>query len=318
MLNSFDESYYNLIEHVLNKGVHKKNRTGVDTVSLFGVGTQVVYSFPENDFCFPILTLRRVPFRSIVVELEGFLKGITDKKWYQDRGCTIWDEWSRPDETIKAGFSVGTPGYKEYQKDSRDLGPIYGFQLRHFGSSYVDCFTTYDSGFDQLKLIIDFLREDPDSRRAFVSYYNPCQLSMQSLPPCHYSWQVYTEPINDGTDRRYVSLLFNMRSCDVMLGLPFNIAHYALILILLARQFQYIPKNLIANLGDTHIYVNHFDAVDLIRQRVQQIKDSRDLYYPLPRLKFRRDFDSIFDFDNSDVFLEGYQSFPSIKMDVAV
>ena len=246
---------------------------------------------------FPLLTTKKMAWKTIRVELEGFIKGVTDKSWFQERGCKIWNEWCSPskvpyghdDETLKA------------MAEEKDLGPIYGFQWRNFNGEYQFGTGKFNGGVDQLANAIDLLKTNPDSRRILVNAWNPQQLGEMALVPCHYSYQLLC---NDGE----LDLLWNQRSCDVFLGIPFNIASYALLLELIAKECGLKAGKLIGFLGDAHIYVNHLDQLD------EQMK--RKPYAP-PTLKLEG-YDSIFDWEWQHATLDGYESHASIKGEVAV
>ncbi len=238
------KEYLRILRKVVEEGKRKKTRTGIDSFSLEGC-------IFEHDMSrgFPLLTTKKMSAKSIMVELEGFIKGITDKRWYQERGCTIWDEWCNP-LIVPYGQDEET---KRKMKEERDLGPIYGFQWRHFGAKYEGYDKDYTrQGFDQLKNLLDILEKEPHSRRMIVSSWNPLDLDKMALPPCHYCFQVIVEG-------KKLNLLWNQRSIDVPLGLPFNIASYGLLLHLLARQFSFEEGKLIGFLGDIHIYENQLE-----------------------------------------------------------
>lgn len=295
----------------------KKNRTGVDTF------VQTPKMFQHNmQEGFPLLTTKKMAWKTICVELEGFIGGITDKKWYQDRGCRIWDEWANPqavknryetqyrrsDQQTTADFSFSTMK-KKVQAETRDLGPIYGWQWRRFNQDYSNgefnskkLIPLYASRKDQLAGIIRTLREDPNNRRLVVSSWNPTQAHQMALPPCHYS--MVFQHIN-GT----LSLNWSQRSCDYFLGVPFNIASYALLLELVAKQTLLKPFMLTGNLVDVHLYENH------VKQMKEQI--SREPY-PLPKLIIPENFTTVFDWTHKDVILDGYKCHPALKGEVAV
>ncbi len=289
------KSYLDIVKHILDNGVIKKNRTGVDAITVAGV-------MFEHDMSqgFPLLTTKKIPFRLISTELEFFIKGLTDKKWLQERNNHIWDEWASPK---KAPYGH-TPEHKKKMLDEQDLGPIYGFQWRHFGASYVDHNSDHaGQGVDQLKKIVDKLKSDPSDRRMIVSAWNPVALPDMGLPPCHYSFQVTV--IGDK-----LNLLWNQRSVDTMLGLPFNIASYGLLLHLLAKEAGLKEGKLIGFLADTHIYVNHVDGAK------EQIARG-NVKYPLPQL-VTEPFKSIFEWKADDSKLLNYQSHPTIRFPIAV
>jgi thymidylate synthase len=281
-MNNADKEFNRLISTILEKGVWKGNRTGVDCLTIAG------FAF-EHDMSegFPLLTSRKLPFKSTRVELEFFIKGLTSKKWLQDRGCKYWDGWCNPkvvpyghDEEIKKKMAA-----------EDDLGKIYGYQWRNFNSS----------GVDQLKKIVDTLKKNPSDRRMICSAWNPQQLDEMALPPCHYGWQVTV--IGDK-----LNLAWNQRSCDVYLGVSANISSYALLLHLLAKESGLKEGKLIGFLMDTHIYANHIEqAKELITRPT----------FTLPTIKTEK-FTSIFDWEYTDTELVNYQSSPPLPAPVAI
>jgi thymidylate synthase len=287
------KAYHAVAERILSQGSLKGNRTGTDALTIAGM-------MFEHDMAdgFPLLTTKKVPFRLVSSELEFFIKGITDKNWLQQRKNHIWDEWCSPgavpyatDEETKAKMMAEC-----------EMGPIYGWQWRNFGKKY----TAYNaspegSGVDQLKTLVETLKKDSSSRRMLVSAWNPPDLPSMALPPCHYAFQV---TVIDGR----LNLLWNQRSVDVALGLPFNIASYACLLHLLAKEANLAEGKLIGFLGDTHIYVNHIEGI-----KVQLSREPK----PLPKIKTEA-FTSIFDWKYTDTAIEGYDSYPAIKFDIAV
>ncbi|MDA1197027.1 MAG: thymidylate synthase [Nanoarchaeota archaeon] len=289
------KSYLSIVEEILEKGVLKKNRTGVGALTI--AGAMFSHDMSEG---FPLLTTKKVPFRNIKSELEFFIKGITDKQWLQDRKNPIWNEWANPS---KAAYGH-SPEEKAKMVAERDLGAVYGFQWRHFGAHYDNYDSDYSGqGVDQLQNVVKLLKEDPSSRRMIVSAWNPTAMSQMALPPCHYCFQV---TVIDGK----LNLLWNQRSVDTMLGLPFNIASYALLLHLLAKEAGLKEGKLVGFLGDVHIYENHVEGA---REQL-----SRDVStFTLPTLK-TEPFTSIFYWKAEDSVVEGYESFPRIKFDIAV
>ena len=282
-----------IVQKILNTGFRKTNRTGIDALSIAG-------AMFEHDMSngFPLLTTKKVPFRLVASELEFFIQGITDKEWLKEQNNHIWDEWCSPD-AVPYGNDEQT---KVKMMSERELGPIYGWQWRNFGAKY----TTFNNppegnGVDQLEKLVQTLKTDPDNRRMIVSAWNPCDLHRMALPPCHYNFQVTV------IDNK-VNLLWNQRSVDVALGLPFNIASYGCLLHLLAKEAGLGEGRLIGFLGDTHIYVNHIDA---IRQQLERQPKS------LPQIKTEK-FTSIFDWHYSDTIIEGYDPHPAIKFEIAV
>ncbi|MFC1642842.1 thymidylate synthase [Myxococcota bacterium] len=287
------QAYLELVRQVLEQGVLKPNRTGVDALALPG------FLF-EHDMAagFPLLTTKHVPFRLIASELEFFVRGLTDKDWLRSRNNPIWDEWCSPDR-VTYGHD---PETRRRMSAERELGPIYGWQWRHFGAEYV----AHDrpcrgEGVDQLRRLVDRLAHDPDDRRMLVSAWNPVDLSRMALPPCHYCFQV---TVLAGK----LNLLWNQRSVDVAIGLPFNIASYALLLHLLARQAGLAEGRLIGFLADTHIYVNHVSG---LREQMQREP------FVLPHLVTERMTD-IFDWHHEDSRLEQYRHHSRIRFEVAV
>ena len=287
------KSYISIVQKILSDGIRKQNRTGVDTISIPGM-------LFEHDMTtgFPLLTTKRVPFRLVASELEFFLKGITDKEWLKSRDNHIWDEWCSPDVVA---YSHDTTTKKK-MKEERELGPIYGFQWRNFGASYVSHNHKPDSqGVDQLKVLVETLKKDPQSRRMIVSCWNPQDLEKMAIPPCHYAFQVIV------TENK-LHLLWNQRSVDVALGLPFNIASYGLLLHLLAKEANVEEGRLVGFLADTHIYVNHIDGL-----KEQITREPRKL----PKIS-QSQWSSIFDWQYTDSKVEGYDPHQRIGFEVAV
>ncbi len=289
------KAYHSIVQNILEHGELKKNRTGVSAITLAG-------AMFEHDMStgFPLLTTKKMPFKMIATELEFFIKGYTDKQWLKDRNNHIWDEWANP---LKAQYGHDADA-KQRMTDERDLGPIYGFQWRHFNAPYQSFDTDYsDSGYDQLKKLTETLKQNPSDRRMIVSAWNPLQISEMALPPCHYSFQVTV--INNK-----LNLLWNQRSVDTMLGLPFNIASYGLLLHLLARDAGLQEGRLIGFLGDTHIYENHVDGA-----REQLTRDTKT--YPLCSLE-TSSFTSIFNWSSDHTKVMNYTSHPKIEFAIAV
>lgn len=289
------DAYLDIVKKILNEGVWKDNRTGVKTLAIAG-------AMFEHDMSkgFPLLTTKKVPFKNIASELEFFIKGMSDKKWLQERNNHIWDEWASP---TKAPYGHSEEAKKKMAEE-RDLGPIYGFQWRHFNANYENFDTNYEGkGVDQLKRVIDKLKSDPNDRRMIVMAWNPLQIQNMALPPCHYGFQVTV--IGDK-----LNLLWNQRSVDTMLGLPFNIASYALMLHLLAKEAGLKEGKLVGFLADVHIYENHLAGAK------EQLARDQNLY-KLPTIK-TEPFTNIFDWKSTDTIIENYQSHPSIKFDIAV
>jgi len=272
-MNRLDEQYRGLLAEILYNGNKKSDRTGTGTISRFG--HQFKHRMKDG---FPLLTTKKMAIKSIMTELKWFLKGDTNIKYLQDNGCKIWDG-----DYIKSG------------RDDGELGPIYGKQWRNWTKGIHE--------YDQIALLLEELKTNPDSRRLMVNAWNVGELYLMTLPPCHYGFQVYTRELNlderidwlnansntkssdwlsehlDQMDvpKRAISLSWNQRSVDTFLGLPFNIASYAMLLSLIAHEVNMVPEEVIGNLGDTHLYKNH------IEQAKEQI--SREPFPHLPKLK---------------------------------
>ncbi len=289
------DAYHQIVRTVLDQGTLKQTRQGPDAWTIAG-------AMFEHDMAngYPLLTTKKTPVRLIASELEFFIKGITDKKWLQDRNNHIWDEWAHPKKAPYGHDEVS----KKRMLEERDLGPVYGFQWRHFGAQYIDHTTDYTGqGVDQLKKMVDTLKANPNDRRMIVNSWNPSVLGEMGLPPCHYSYQV---TVLDGR----INLLWNQRSVDVMLGLPFNIASYALLLHLLAKETGYKEGKLVGFLADVHIFVNHVEGARELLSRDPN-------KYPLPQIK-TESFTSIFDWKAEDSTVVGYESYPKIAFEIAV
>ncbi len=290
------KAYLDIVEKILEKGVLCENRTGVDALVYPGR-----FLF-EHDMAggFPFLTTKKMFLRRATVELEFFIKGITDKKWLQDRKNRFWNEWASPSK-VPYGHDEET---KQRMMEERDLGPIYGFQWRHFGAEYRGYDVDYaGEGKDQLAGIVETVKKNPNDRGMIVNAWNANDLEKMALRPCHYGFQidVIAGRLNLGWDQR---------SVDTMLGLPYNIAVYGLLLELLARESGFEPGILSGYLFNTHIYVNHVDGA-----KEQLKRDPK----PLPSLEIEN-FTSVFDFDweKSGVKLKDYNPHPSIKFEIAV
>ena len=256
-------------KHVLDNGVFKGDRTGTGTKSVFGY--QMRFNMADG---FPLLTTKKVHLKSIIHELLWFLQGSTNVHYLQENGVRIWNEWAA---------------------DDGELGPIYGYQWR----SWPD----YDGGhIDQISDVVEQIKHNPDSRRLIVSAWNVAQVPQMALPPCHTLFQFY---VADGK----LSLQLYQRSGDIFLGVPFNIASYALLLLMVAQVTGLEPGEYIHTLGDAHIYSNHFDQVNEQLQRTPR---------QLPRMVLNPDVKSIFDFRYDDFKLEDYDPYPPIKGVVAV
>jgi len=289
------QTYLDIVKKVLTEGEVKSTRQGTDAYTIAGAIFE--HDMKEG---FPLLTTKKIPFRLVASELEFFIKGITDKKWLQDRNNHIWDEWANPQ---KAPYGHDDKA-KQRMLTERDLGAVYGYQWRHFNYPYENYDTDYtNKGYDQLRLVVDKLKTNPNDRRMLVSAWNPLMLNSMALPPCHYGFQVTVI-------RGRLNLLWNQRSVDIMLGLPFNIASYATLLHLLAKEVNLQEGKLIGFLADIHLFLNHVDGA-----REQLSRDPNK--YKLPQIK-TNNFKSIFDWQYTDSEIVGYESYPTIKFDIAV
>lgn len=287
------KQYLDILRNVRDNGIVKDDRTGTGTRSIAG-------TFFEHDMSegFPLLTTKKVPFHLVASELQFFLGGYTDKKWLQDRGNHIWDEWCSPD-IVPYGHDEET---QKAMAAERDLGPIYGWQWRYFGATYENWHTyPKDNGVDQIERLLHLLRTDPTDRRMIVSAWNPKDLHKMALPPCHWSFQVTVT--NDK-----LNLMWNQRSCDIFLGVPFNICSYALLLHLLAKETGFGEGRLCGFLGDTHIYNNHVDQVDK-----QLNRDTMPLC-SIETPKFTHLLD--WNYDHTEVI--GYKHHAGIKAPIAI
>jgi thymidylate synthase len=288
-------AYLDIVKNVLENGVKVDTRTGTKAYTIAG-------AIFEHDMSkgFPLLTTKKTPFKLVATELEFFINGITDKKWLQDKNNHIWDEWAKPQ---KAPYGHDEASKKKMLEE-RDLGPIYGFQWRHFNAEYKNYDTDYSGkGIDQLKKVVETLKTNPRDRRMIVSAWNPLQFDEMALPPCHYAFQI---TVIDGK----LNLLWNQRSVDTMLGLPFNIASYALLLHLLAKETGLQEGKLVGFLADVHIYENHVEGA-----KEQLSRDPNK--YPLSNIE-TENWKSIFDWKSEDTKLINYQSYDRIPFEIAI
>lgn len=294
------KQYLDLVNTILSKGVLKQNRTGIAAYTIAG-------AMIEHDMSrgFPLLTTKRMGFKSIATELEFFISGKTDKQWLKDRNCNIWNEWCNP---TKVPYAHDTETRKRMSEE-RDLGPIYGAQWRHFGAEYQGFDHDYtDEGVDQLKSLIGTLHNNPMDRRMIVSAWNPLALSQMALPPCHYSFQVTVL-------ENKLNLLWNQRSVDAMLGLPYNIASYGLLLHLLAKESNLQEGKLIGFLGDVHIYENHLKGAK--EQLIRQPASLPKVYTEIPKnLPFGSGL--IFSWNASQTQVLDYKPYSKIEFPIAV
>jgi thymidylate synthase len=349
-MNNIDKQYQELLQDILNNGIEKKDRTGTGTISVFG--RQIRHKMSEG---FPLLTTKKMAWKTMVTELLWFLRGDTNIKFLVDNGCHIWDG-----DAFKnfMNTSEGDPDMiwnqdqfihliktdDEFAKQWGELGPIYGRQWRSWvgesetANGSISASTTFGY-IDQIKNLINDLKNNPDSRRLMVSAWNVSELNKMVLPPCHYGFQVYTRELSErerwelytticiklntsikesanketmesyytkyNIPTRAISLMWNQRSVDCGLGLPFNIASYGLLLEIIAKEVNMIPHELIGNLGDCHIYNNHIEGIK------EQLNKKP---FELPTLKIHNNVDDIAHYEISDFELIGYQSHPSIKL----
>ena len=362
-MNKLDKQYQQLLQDIIDFGVEKKDRTGTGTKSIFGY--TIRHKMSDG---FPLLTTKKMAWKTMVTELLWFLRGDTNIKYLVDNNCHIWDgdaykRYADSHTTFKDGFAMVTPmahsreSFIEAIKTDDDfaeiwgeLGPIYGKQWRSWEKWYIDenkRYLTFTKKIDQIQNLINDLKTNPDSRRLMVNAWNVGELDQMVLPPCHYGFQVYTRELSArertalgsngstrlydsikeenyktidadremhkvcdeaGVPKRTISLMWNQRSIDSFLGLPFNIASYGLLLEIIAKEVNMVPDELIGNLGDTHLYSNH------IEQAKEQIGREP---YELPKLgmdyregEYNK---NLTDFVTDDFYLIDYQSHPTIK-----
>ena len=338
-MNKLDKDYQKLLQDILENGTEKSDRTGTGTISVFG--RQIRHNMQDG---FPLLTTKKMAFKTMVTELLWFLRGDTNIKYLVDNGCNIWngDAYKNYEKYSRANsYGVDFLSMEEFIEEIKtndlfaakwgELGPIYGEQWRHWT---VKEDTSYDGEYvwvDQIKNLINDIKTNPDSRRLMVNAWNVGELDQMVLPPCHYGFQVYTREltweergelvmngkyevtheldfVSNKIPRRAISLMWNQRSVDTFLGLPFNIASYGLLLEIIAKEVNMIPDELIGNLGDVHLYSNHLEqAKEQIGREPMQLPklgmDYREGEYN-KNLK---------DFTPDDFYLINYQSHPTIK-----
>jgi thymidylate synthase len=280
------QSYLDLLRDVRRNGERRSDRTGVGTLGIFGA--QLRFDLQAG---FPLVTTKKVHLRSIIQELLWFLSGHTDNQWLNERQVTIWDEWATPEQCARFGRKPG------------DLGPVYGHQWRNFGATLQPDGTYARDGVDQIRRLVDDLRANPGSRRHIVTGWNPREADQVALPPCHTLFQFHVS--GDGR----LSCQLYQRSADLFLGVPFNIASYALLTHLIAQVTGLRPGHFVHTLGDAHIYLNHLEQVDL-----QLTRETR----PLPTLRLNPAVTDLFAFRAEDISVEGYDPHPAIKAPVAI
>ncbi|CAL8073106.1 unnamed protein product [Orchesella dallaii] len=291
-VNKDEEQYLSLIKRILDEGQVRDDRTGTGTISVFG--TQMRFDL-RNDV-FPLLTTKRVFWKGIVEELLWFVKGCTNANELKAKGVHIWDGNSSREFLDKMGFK---------DRDEGDLGPVYGFQWRHFGAEYKTMKDDYaGQGVDQLQQVIDMIKNDPYSRRIIMTAWNPSDLPQMALPPCHCLAQFYVDPV-----KNELSCQLYQRSADIGLGVPFNIASYALLTRMLAHVTGRLPGDFVHTLGDAHVYSNHVDALKIQIDRKPRA---------FPTLKIKREVTNIEDFNADDFDVQGYSPYGKIEMKMAV
>ena len=342
-MNNLDKQYLELLDDILVNGTSKDDRTGTGTYSVFG--RQIRHNMKDG---FPLLTTKKMAWKTLITELLWFLKGDTHIKFLLDNNCHIWDgdAYAAYRKSVQKHYEKGGDVADKKQfieevkrgqdKEWGDLGPVYGKQWRGWFNYDRNVEPVY---IDQIKNLIDGIKENPDSRRHMVSAWNVGELDQMVLPPCHYGFQVYTRELGPleiveqakkdglwkdeipegmtlselqkGFKTRTISLMWNQRSVDTFLGLPFNIASYGLLLLMLAKECNMVPDQLIGNLGDVHLYKNH------VEQAIEQTKREP---YPLPDVKLMSNInfkaalnDTLDKIQWEDFYLLGYQYHPTIK-----
>ena len=280
------QTYLDLLRHVRQSGERRADRTGVGTLGIFGA--QLRFDLSQG---FPLVTTKKVHLRSIIQELLWFLAGRTDNQWLNERQVTIWDEWATPEQCARFGRKPG------------DLGPVYGHQWRNFGATRKPDGTYAADGVDQIRRLLDDLRAKPASRRHLVTGWNPAEADQVALPPCHTLFQFHVS--GDGR----LSCQLYQRSADLFLGVPFNIASYALLTMMVAQVCGLKPGEFVHTFGDLHLYSNHLDQA-----REQLSREPR----PLPVMRINPEVKKLDEFKFEDFSLEGYDPHPTIKAPIAV
>lgn len=323
MITYHDHEYTKLVEYILTHGVHKPNRTGVDTIGVFSYQMR----FDLRDGTIPLLTTKKVHTKSIIHELLWMMSGSSNIKYLNDNGVTIWDEWADANGELGPVYGVQWRSWQKYNwVPGTGVGTVW--EPDHYEVSSVD----------QIAQIVDKLKNNPLDRRLIVSAWNVADLSEMRLPPCHYTFQFYVKPLSvherlypltrthyippdasadeievlldqDNIPKYELSLMLNQRSCDVGLGVPFNIVQYSFLLRMFCEVANMYPGDFIWNGGDTHIYINHIDA---LKEQITRTS------YPSPFFKFARPVNDIDNFKYEDFVIVDYQSHSAVKMDVAV
>jgi thymidylate synthase len=289
------KTYLDLLARVLGEGRQRQDRTGTGTQGVFGhqmrFNLRPASSEQERMTSgFPLLTTKKLHLKSIIYELLWFLQGRTDNQWLVERGVTIWNEWANAESCARFGRQAG------------DLGPVYGHQWRNFGASKRSDGTYNQDGVDQIRWLLGEIRRNPASRRLIITGWNPAEADQVALPPCHTLFQFY---VQDGE----LSCQLYQRSADIFLGVPFNIASYSLLTMMIAQVSGLKPGDFVHTIGDAHLYNNHREQAQLQLTRAPR---------PLPWLRLNPSVTDLFAFDFADFTLEGYDPHPGIKAAVAV
>lgn len=284
-----EDQYLDLIRRIVEKGSKKEDRTGVGTMSIFGA--QMRFDLRES---FPLLTTKRVFWRGVAEELLWFVKGCTSAKELADKNVRFWDANGSKEFLASCGLR---------HREEGDLGPVYGFQWRHFGAKYVDMHTDYTGeGVDQLAKVIHTIKTNPNDRRIIMSAWNPVDLDQMALPPCHAFVQFYV-------CNNELSCQLYQRSGDMGLGVPFNIASYSLLTYMIAHICDLKPGDFVHTIGDAHVYLNHIEPLQIQLKRKPR---------SFPKLGIKRKVEKIDDFKFDDFEIVGYKPHPTIKMEMAV
>ena len=295
--NKEEQAYLDLVQNIIDNGEFRPDRTGTGTYSLFAP-PQLRFNLSNGTF--PLLTTKKVFMKGILHELLWFIKGSTNAKLLSEKGVKIWEGNGSREYLDSLGLTDRREG---------DLGPVYGFQWRHFGAEYKDCDSDYSNqGFDQLAEVINTLKTNPYDRRIIMSAWNPPAFKEMALPPCHVFCQFYVNFPKDGSKPR-LSCQMYQRSCDMGLGVPFNIASYALLTYMIAMVVDMEPGEFIHVMGDAHVYSNHVDAVKEQLQRTPRT---------FPKLNIKRKVNDIDDFKFEDFEVVDYDPYGPIKMKMAV
>jgi thymidylate synthase len=334
MLNKHDAEYNKLVEYILENGVRKPNRTGIDTIGVFAYQMR----FDLRDGTIPLLTTKKMHTRSIIHEILWYLKGDGNIQYLKDNNVTIWDEWADENGNLGPVYGVQWRKWPTYQPRGDQARYVFNDQDATRDNWYVE-----GTPIDQITNVINALRYNPWDRRMIVSAWNVAEISNMALPPCHYTFQFYTRPMSyeerlELFGRKYdmndlfwemsqtgetieqvldsidfptyeLSLMLNQRSCDVGLGVPFNVVQYSILLRMFCEVANMLPGEFIWSGADVHVYENHIDA---LKEQITRTP------YPSPTFKFGRVVNHIDDFTFDDFVIENYESHPTIKMDVAV